>query len=415
MEKGIDIYNYDLKLKRALEAVKGSGLTEQNKKLILSFKEQCVVEGLSKPRIIKYLGVLKGLAAQIGKDFDKATIEDIRRIVAAIQENSYSVWTKHSYKVIIKRFYKWLKGGNEDYPPEVKWIKCSVKRSEMRLPAEGELLTEEEIKKLIETADNSRNKALVAVLSESGCRIGEVSTLRIRNVQFDKYGIVLVVNGKTGSRKIRILSATPYLSVWMQNHPLKNDKNAPLWISIGTRNHHRVIVYGAIRQMLKKLFSKAGIKKRFNPHMFRHSRATFLANHLTEFQMNQYFGWIQGSDMPSTYVHMSGREIDQSILELNGIEVPKQRHESSLKPIICPKCSCINAHDSRFCSRCASILDIKTAVEIEQKTKQERQARSLTDEIMNKLMGDPEVQQLLLEKIAKMGVKDKLTGEMQTG
>jgi len=44
-----------------------------------------------------------------------------------------------------------------------------------------------------------------------------------------------------------------------------------------------------------------------------------MANYLTEAQMNLYFGWVQGSDMPSVYVHLSGRDVDDAILKANGI------------------------------------------------------------------------------------------------
>ena len=35
--------------------------------------------------------------------------------------------------------------------------------------------------------------------------------------------------------------------------------------------------------------------------------------------MNAHFGWIQASDMPSIYVHLSGRDIDDAVLKANGI------------------------------------------------------------------------------------------------
>lgn len=35
--------------------------------------------------------------------------------------------------------------------------------------------------------------------------------------------------------------------------------------------------------------------------------------------MNVYFGWVQGSGMPSIYVHLSGRDIDDAILKANGV------------------------------------------------------------------------------------------------
>jgi hypothetical protein len=44
-----------------------------------------------------------------------------------------------------------------------------------------------------------------------------------------------------------------------------------------------------------------------------------MANYLTEAQMNAYFGWVQGSGMPSVYVHLSGRDIDDAVLKANGI------------------------------------------------------------------------------------------------
>jgi integrase/recombinase XerD len=44
-----------------------------------------------------------------------------------------------------------------------------------------------------------------------------------------------------------------------------------------------------------------------------------MANYLTEAQMNVYFGWTQGSDMPGVYVHLSGRDIDDAVLNANGI------------------------------------------------------------------------------------------------
>ncbi|MEM2613605.1 MAG: hypothetical protein QXO15_05170 [Nitrososphaerota archaeon] len=58
------------------------------------------------------------------------------------------------------------------------------------------------------------------------------------------------------------------------NHPLRENPDAPFWISIGTRNRNSPLTYGAVRTLLKLLARKAGIKKRVYPHLFRHSRAT---------------------------------------------------------------------------------------------------------------------------------------------
>ena len=66
-----------------------------------------------------------------------------------------------------------------------------------------ELLTEEEIQKMISSCANLRDRALVSVLYESGCRIGEIGNLRIKDVLFDEYGAKIDVLGKTGARRVR--------------------------------------------------------------------------------------------------------------------------------------------------------------------------------------------------------------------
>jgi len=47
--------------------------------------------------------------------------------------------------------------------------------------------------------------------------------------------------------------------------------------------------------------------------------------------MKQYFGWVQGSDMASVYVHLSGRDVDNALLKLNGLEVKEEKKRNSLK------------------------------------------------------------------------------------
>jgi len=399
MGKKFDIYNWPRKIETIIKSIDLSNeITPNNKSLIYNFKEHLELINSGKPRILKYIQTLKLISEIIKVDFDKATINDIKRYVSIINSNDkYSIWTKSDYKKIFKRFFKWLKGfeNTKEYPEEVKWINANVKRSEKQLPAEGDLLSNEDIQKIISIAEHPRNKALVSVLYESGCRIGEIATLQLKNIKIDKYGIVLTVYGKTGSRKIRIISSTPYLMTWIDNHPLKDNKESYVWINYGSTNHHKPMRYTTIRMLLQKLFKKAGINKKCNPHIFRHSRATFMANHLTEFQMNQYFGWIQGSDMPSTYVHLSGKNIDNSILKMNGIKVSENRKEAKIQPKICPKCKAINTYNSKFCNRCAGILDVETAMEIEKK----RNLIKSTDNIMNQLLEDEELKKTLIKKI----------------
>ena len=387
----IDIHDFRGRL-AAAERRLHNPLSERNRGLILEFERKLMSEGLSAVRVEKYVETLKKIAEMLGKDFDAATKDDIEDLVLKIERSAYSPWTKHDYKVVLKRFYKWLKGGGEEYPEEVKWIKTTLKAKDGLLPED--LLTEEEVMKLVEACSNPRDKAFILTLYESGARIGEVGSMRIRDVSFEESYARLMLKGKTGSRRVIVVVATPYLQSWIQNHPLKNDPDAPLWVNLGTVNRFKAMSYPALIKILKVAAERAGLSKKVHPHKLRHSRATFLASKLTEAQMNQVFGWKQGSEMPSIYVHLSGRDLDDAILGVYGLKKVEEK-EPKLKPKICPRCNASNAFDARFCMRCGLALDIKAAQELEE-------ARSKTDKVMDILMRDSEFRKLLVRKLREL-------------
>lgn len=259
---------------------------------------------------------MKHIALSLQIDFEETTERDIRRYVSSLERSGLSQWTKHDYKVVLKRFYRWLNGGEE--PSIVEWINTSLKDRNLKLPEE--MITEDEVKLMINAATNKRDKAIIALLWDIGARIGEIGNLRIKDIKPDDLGISILVNGKTGPRRVRAVWSVDYLKDWLEDHPGKNNPEAPIWFNFAkTEKVLEPMKYDAIRMRLSKISKKAGINKKIHPHLFRHSRCTYMANYLTEAQMNAYFGWTQGSNMPSIYVHLSGRDVDDAILKANGI------------------------------------------------------------------------------------------------
>lgn len=400
----IDIHGYTHRAEMALKKLDNSNeLSEKNKAHIRSFIDSCAADGLSMARIAKYVYTLRYWAIWLNKDFEDVKKEDMARVVTNIQMSEhYSAWSKQSLKIMIKRFYKWLKK-SEEYPPEVKWIGVKMKLSERRLPGQGELISEEDVKKVLEVIEHPRDKALISMLWESGTRIGELCSLRLNNISIDKYGVLITVQGKTGSRKLRLVFSTQYLMRWLDMHPNKNDKSSPLWVNVGSVNTKEALKYRNISIRLKDYFKLAGINKRCYPHLFRHSRATYLANYLTEFQMNQYFGWVQGSNMPSTYVHLSGKEIDSAILSLNGIKQEQKKDEEVLlRPKKCPRCDTINNYDSKYCCKCAGVLDIKEAMELQARQEEDAHRLNETEELIQKISQNPQIIQMLAQKLQEV-------------
>ena len=109
--------------------------------------------------------------------------------------------------------------------------------------------------------------------------------------------------------------------------------------------------------------------------------------------MKQYFGWVQGSDMASVYVHLSGRDVDDALLRLNGMKADEKK-ESLIKTNLCPRCNSANSPDVKFCSSCGMCLDPKVAVELDA-------TREKVDMLMNELVRNPEVLEAMLRTLEK--------------
>ena len=163
-EQVIDIHNFRNWYKSELRRVSDSGISDNNKKLILDFNRYLVLENRSLARRIKVLSCLKLIAVKLGKDFDKATKEDLIQYIESLETSGYKEWTKHTIKSILKKFYKWLKGNNQYYPEEISWLKAAKSKG-IKLPEE--LLTKEEVVKLLNSCRTIRNKAFIITLFES--------------------------------------------------------------------------------------------------------------------------------------------------------------------------------------------------------------------------------------------------------
>ncbi|MFH8080465.1 MAG: site-specific integrase [Candidatus Aenigmatarchaeota archaeon] len=337
-------------LEKDIERIKNFSICEENKQLIFKFFNLLNANGFRKATLRNVLWALSTIAKILNKPFTEATKEDIIAVVSEVENRYGSEKSKTAIKCELKRFYKWLKN-SKTYPEEVEWIKLNHKLKNKFLPEE--ILTKEEIERMAKVANNLRDKALVLVLYESGCRVGELLSLKIKNIIFDEYGCVLIVDGKTGMRRVRIIEYVKELENWLDVHSLRNDPEAYVWISLG-KNKRGLITYVQVESILKKLAEKVGIKKRVNPHAFRHARATHLAKHLPEAVMKEIFGWTKDSKMASVYYHLSGKEIDEKLLEVMNKEVKK-----------CFKCGEVNPSSFSFCKRCGSPLDIKMILEAE--------------------------------------------------
>lgn len=389
----MDLHNYQRRLERSIEIIKESHIPKKEKEILLKFKDDCLSNNISAGKIDTYLLYLRTFVPMLKKPIEKATKEDLKRVMGQLnQMTNYTEQTKVVFKIAVRKLYKMVRGIEEKgvYPPEVSWISTGLGKSHGKLPEE--LLTQEEIEKIIHSATNLRDKTLLSTLAESGARVSEIGTMSIKQVSFEGYGARLTIKGKTGARKILVVNSTTYLQDWINQHPLNNNPDANLWYNSQKNNY---LSYARIAAILKKSAKRAGINKRVYPHLLRHSQATHMASIMTEGQMKPYFGWTQGSKMAGIYVHMSGKDVDEAVLRANGIQIKKESVENKLKPIECIRCKTINPVTYTCCKLCGLPLNKEEAENVLLNDVKLNEA----DDFMNKLFKDPEFQELVKRKL----------------
>ncbi|WP_305064692.1 site-specific integrase [Methanococcoides sp.] len=333
--------------------------TGNNELILKKYEESLQLNGFKESTVnTKLWKVYTFLKYYNDKPVDDISKDDIQSYILHRRENRKPK-TVHNDIVDLRLFFKWLKPDN-DFFEGVK-----TKPQKNRLPV-SELIRQDDITQLLTACDNQRDRGLVMTLWDSAARIGELLALNIRNVEFDRYGAVIIVNGKTGMRRLRLVDAVPDLQLWVNQHPQRENPDAPLFVTARKYGDApRRLDVRTVQNLINTLSDHAGIKKNVHPHAFRHGRLTELVKRgFRESELRIIAGWEDDSKMPAVYIHMSGDDVEKKMLASYGIIEDEEEHrEEHLKPIECPRCKTKNPYDSKYCSTCSMILDMKTALD----------------------------------------------------
>ena len=313
--------------------------------------------------------------------FQKATQNDMmkfdKELRARVKESTACL-----YETRIRRFYKYLFNKNEykkgkqfqkrlQYPDCISWFNITPSNGS-ELPIE-EILTDQDIKKLLNACKDTREQVIICSLLDGGITESELAKMKVRNVGFDpKLGAYFILPKRTSfktkhrHRKVQLFlipSSTQYIREYLNHHRYKDDPEAQFIYSLAhqVKNPaHTQIIEITIYQIVRRIAETSGVKKKITPHILRHNSATRCAKKgFNEFMLRIRFGWSKSSQMPSVYVHLAGSDIDSKIKNILGIEEEKTIEEPLLQPILCPNCEYENPSTHVFCSKCSTKLNIK--------------------------------------------------------
>jgi integrase/recombinase XerD len=368
-------------LKNVMES---KGVSQDTKNVIDDYFRDLKLANLQPGTVAYNIKIIMFALKNIETDFDKLTPKDAKIFQERLKESHYSESTQKQYIIGFKKFLKWY-SKNNDYKNRRKYVlvlEAFVKRK-FNVPEKtpSDLLTEKEIMDMIEIGSkNARDKAIIAVLAESGCRVGELVQCRVKDVKFnDKSCNLTFPKGKTGTRNVTLVFATSYLATYLENHhevKSLNFKESYLFLTerkqpIGTEekpvSEYKALDADTIRDLVKRIGKRAGItNKRIHPHLFRHTRATQLSKKLKDSQMRDFMGWARNSGMPSFYTHLSSHDMEDAIHEMYGI-IDVKKDESGMDIGICKKCKKPVPVGAKICYNCFTPLTLSESEEFKQK------------------------------------------------
>ena len=130
--------------------------------------------------------------------------------------------TKHDYVKGLKCFLHWMIEEGHSKLSKDKVDKIKVPAVDTCTTSPDAILQEDDILAMVSQARTFRDKALLFVLYESGCRIGELARIKWKDVVFNDDSTVGLTITDTKTRKIRhaLLGASvEYLANWRNNYP----------------------------------------------------------------------------------------------------------------------------------------------------------------------------------------------------
>jgi integrase len=185
------------------------------------------------------------------KPFIKMTRDDVLAYLDSIKRPEEAdplhqwIGTHNLRRIYFLRFFKWLYYPNLEpdkrSTPKVMENISKFKRKETSIYKPTDLWTEEDDALFLKYCPNVRDRCYHMMSRDSSCRPSEILNLRIRDVVFKTTGTnqyaEILVNGKTGSRQIPLLSALPYVKDWLDSHPQRGNPNCYLIPSFD--RHHK--------------------------------------------------------------------------------------------------------------------------------------------------------------------------------
>jgi integrase/recombinase XerD len=230
------------------------------------------------------------------KDISEITQEDIQAyLLYLVEERQISTSYQNQAINSIKFYFEKVLQG----PRRVYYIERP--RKEKMLPS---VLSEAEVKKIIENISNLKHKCLIMICYSAGLRISEA--LNLKPADIDSKRMMIHINGGKGKKDRITLLSVRLLDILREYYRLYKPREYLFTGQMGGQYSER-----SAQLVLKEAARRAGITRHVTLHTLRHSFATHLLENGTDLR---YIQSLLGHSSPKTtqiYTHITTKGFDQ--------------------------------------------------------------------------------------------------------
>jgi integrase len=244
------------------------------------------------------------------KSLEEATEDDMLNFFNDryyVPENSFNLIGLH-----IRPFYRWKLGlDKRTIPPNMKWFETTSKRAKLRNndPHRKDklLITGEDYNKMIGFYKDvyGQNNAIWETYYLSGFRPEELQSMTIGDVREDKDKVVWAACPKSKSypRENPLPEYPENLMRYIGNHPLKDNKKAPLWFALKGSMNLKPLAMSTIENRFAYMRKELKLKPTLNIKSFRKTRATiFFSSDDPKINNDTFIGKYMGWS-PTTVIY----------------------------------------------------------------------------------------------------------------
>ena len=227
----VNLYDYDIFPKEESKELPAT-IDDFNMELLKRYLITRSIEGLSENTINLYQLRLKEFLFNINKKLDTVRTDDIRYHLAIIKtKNKVTNTTMENIRNILSAFFNWLYKNEYIAKNPMNNIQPIKKDTKKETP-----YSNMEIELIRGACKNDRDRALIEFLLSTGCRVSEVTNIKLSDVDFFEKKVKVL--GKGNKERFVLFNDTTllYLKKYMGSR-----KDDCIYLFITNRNYDKKI------------------------------------------------------------------------------------------------------------------------------------------------------------------------------